>query len=954
MRSTCSAQRARWSGVRTTIPPGLSSACAAVAGGAAAGLALRATREAWAGSPSVLAWSVVGPATILFLVPRLRPRSAWIVAALGAVGACAWPTWGRALGALVALPAAALAVAIVVPLAAGALVAPVAHVARRAHPLAWCAAPLGLLAGGALPPVGGAALTLALVALATRVDPPLRAPAPVRFAGTHPDPRRRGLHAALACLGAAMATVVLLSSWSLLRPALGPAPADAVLALAGVAAAALAPPGRLTALAGLVACGAAAALTQAATPSLGAVVGLGGLGLGMVLRGVSSAPAVVLGLGLACATYPRVLAALPTEVVERATAAGVGLYGDADYRETLVRSRAENPPVLASLGHAGAARVWRAGTRVVAEIDGTLAGASTRARAAETMAGVLAGCASPARGRVLVLGDELGLVAMAAREQGFAGLDVAVGSGAVVSAVAELDRDARRAWLAAETRLVRLPGPALLHLGGPASAVVVVQRAAWTDATSMLPSRTMLAAARARAPEGAVVVVVPALGVPPEVLGAVLSTFASVFPNASLWLPPQGGEQALLVGSSAPLAWAGVERCFAQSRGWLTTHGVADPVDLAGLAVAGTAWLRALTTDEPPAFARAAAAASAKAIALGQLGLDDAGPVDTWAGAAPTEEIEARRQARRAALAVLDASASGSMAEAITRARALADTPGAQAALEPLVAPLLDRARAAAAQAQREGASSSRWGDAEGAVMAALLVHPGSAEAQCTRAEIAFARRQLDVSLEAFTACVERAPERVAGWEGLARARRLSGDLEGTEAALRKALSLAPNRLQPPLHLGILLTDLEQPDEAERWLRRAADLAQSGDAADKGRAHLALARLYVKTGRSRPALAEARRAEVESPSADSAYWTGAAQYQLGAASEAEASFRLALARDANHTGALNDLGMCLADRGAYPEAVDAFRRVLALDPTSSGASKNLERLRPYVAGDGAP
>ncbi|MBM4366893.1 MAG: tetratricopeptide repeat protein, partial [Deltaproteobacteria bacterium] len=267
--------------------------------------------------------------------------------------------------------------------------------------------------------------------------------------------------------------------------------------------------------------------------------------------------------------------------------------------------------------------------------------------------------------------------------------------------------------------------------------------------------------------------------------------------------------------------------------------------------------------------------------------------------------------------------------------------------------PMLERARASAAAAAREGIDSPRWAEAENAIQAALLLHPGSAAAHCARGEVAFARKRLDDAREGYESCAAKAPERLEAWEGIARSRRIEGDLAGAEAALRKAVTLAPERLQPALHLGIVLTDLGRSAEAEHWLRRAVTLATEADPGDRARAHLALARAFVVSGRAQAALPEARRADLDAPSADSAYWLGAAQYALGATAEAEASFRVAIGRDPRHTGAINDLGTCLAERGAYDEAAQSFREVLLIEPGNRSATMNLARLRPFAAGDGA-
>ncbi|MBM4392180.1 MAG: tetratricopeptide repeat protein [Deltaproteobacteria bacterium] len=675
-----------------------------------------------------------------------------------------------------------------------------------------------------------------------------------------------------------------------------------------------------------------------------------GLALGLAARSTTARATTGL-LAVSLLAMPRLLLELPPALARRAAASAAGLSaGDAELGEVMARGRAT---ASANVGALGGAMVWPLRDRVVVEFDGTLSGASARARAAESLAGVLAGCASSGRARLVVTGDELGLVAAAARDQGFSGIDVAA-IAPVFADVAALDAGARRTWLAASTRLLRVPGPALLRLGDQASAVVIVQRAGHTSGAGTFPDAAGLAAAHRLAPGGATVLQLPALGLDPAVLSEAIASFANEFHVATLWLPPEGGEQALLVGTDGPINWSSMLQCASASRPFLAGRGLAGAEDLAGLVAADGEWLRGLAPRRAAGWSRSPAVSGSEALTLGRLGLDAAPPPRPWSDDAPVDEILRRRDGRRAALAVLEASVQGNVAAALEQARALADDPAAQAALEPLVAPMLERARASATSASREGVDSPHWAEAENAIQAALLLHPGSAAAHCARGEVAFARKRLDDAREAYESCAAKAPERLEAWEGIARSRRIDGDLAGAEAALRTALTLAPGRLQPALHLGIVLTDLGRSAEAEHWLRRAVTLAAEAEPSDRARVHLALARALVVSGRAPAALPEARRADLDAPSADSAYWLGAAQYALGATAEAEASFRVAIGRDPRHTGAINDLGSCLAGRGAYAEAAQSFREVLLIEPENRAATMNLSRLRSFAAGDGAP
>ncbi len=923
-------------------------------------MATRAIRDAWGAAPLPLAWAVLVPCLLIAWAPRGRRAAAWVAGLGGACMVMTWPWWARVLTRGGHAEEVAVALQWLLPLGVAALLLPSAHMARRAAPVLAAVGTLAAVAVAAMELPLGLAAVAVLSFAGSRVDPPLDAEAGRRTRTPLP-----GARALVALVAAIVMASALGGAWCL-RTSFAPAGADLLPLALGVGVGLAVPAVAYRRSGGMALFASLAVRLGPATLATGFLhhvfvrdrgvewagpaFAAAGLALGLGARAVSARTATGL-MALLLLAFPHLLEQLPPALAHRAAKSVVGLpVGDGRLVEAVEKGRAG---ATARLGPMGGGMAWRLGDRVVVELDGILSGASARARSVETLAGVLAGCGTPGRARLVVTGDELGLVASAGREQGFSGIDVAA-AGPVFGDVAQLDPGARRTWLAASTRLLRVPGPALLRLGDHANAVVIVQRAGHASGAGEFADRASFAAAHRLAPGGVTVLLLPALGLEPSILREAMASFAEEFAVATLWLPPEGGEQALLVGTDAVIEWSSMVQCAATSLPFLAARGLAAPEDLAALVVADGDWLRLLGPRTPVGWSRSSMLSAGDAISLGRLGLDQAPPPRPWSDDAPTDEILRRRDGRRAALAVLEASAQGNIAAALEQARALANDPTAQAALEPLVAPMLERARTTAEAAAREGVDSPRWAEADNAIQAALLLHPGSAAAHCARGEVAFARKRLDESLAAYTDCAAQAPERLEAWEGLARSRRIQGDLAGAETALRQAVALAPERLQPALHLGIILTDAGRAEEAEHWLRRAATLAAEAELPDRARAHLALARFLVVSGRAQAALPEARRADLDAPSADTAYWLGASQYALGAMAEAEASFRVALGRDARHVGAINDLGTCLAERGAYAEASQSFREVLIIEPGNRTATMNLERLRPFVAGEGAP
>ncbi len=515
---------------------------------------------------------------------------------------------------------------------------------------------------------------------------------------------------------------------------------------------------------------------------------------------------------------------------------------------------------------------------------------------------------------------------------------------ALADVLATADEGARRAWLSTEARLLRVPPRALLRARGEVDAVVEVVRVGWHDGRTAWPTSWHIeAAAKHVAKGGTHVLVLPGVGVDASVIAGAVRQFGEVWPVVGVFAAPQGAEHLILVGSTLAIPWSGVERCHA-SAAWLRGDGVASALDLGSLALGDHHMARAIESHAVPGVGLPSEPALLPVAGL----LSDANESEhVFGGNVPASLVE-RQTTRRSAMAVLLAGAGGDVRAAVERARELADQPGAGAAIDPVIAPMLDRARAAATAARAEGSDSPRWAEADASIEAALLMNPASAAARCLRGDIAMLRRRVDEAARWYGECADREPESAAPWEGLARARMIQGDEEAAEEAFRAAVRVAPASWPAALNLGVFLRGRGEVEEAETWLRRAEERSATSTETGRTRPHLALAMLYLQTSRPMLALAEARRAEVDESTADSAYWTAAAQYELQAWSESEAGFRLALARRAGFVEAQNGLGLCLARRHDYGGAASAFRDVLARDPKNSVAREKLDLLRPIL------
>ncbi|MSQ02790.1 MAG: tetratricopeptide repeat protein [Myxococcales bacterium] len=912
------------------LSPGLVTNAAAIAAGAA--LAAVGARVAEisgvAPLPELLAICLV--IAILLLIPRRGS------AALSAVGVLPLLTLESALGRVPAGPlleTATLLAPWVAGAAGAAALAPLRPALRRAR------APQGGLALLCYAALGGfsasAAALLAILsgAVALGIDPSLRSLG-ARTLKIRPA-------------GAVLAALLLLPSlttWFLLRPALGPTPAALAWFVTGVGAAVSLPRSwSLAVVFHALAGGAAWLVLDGPAPAPGPVLfALFGAAGGAGLRLSRAGDTVLVAPLLAALLLLPAVRALPGTWQAAGARSLAALPSDAFLRERVSALRGDTE-VVTFWGAWGASQVWGGERVTLVELDGSTAGSSGRARAVERLAGTLAGCAAAGRGRVRVVGDDFGRALVSLREQNFEGMDVALPDAELVARLAAADVGAHRAWLSSETRLLTVPGAALLRSHGMVDAVVEIVRVGWQDGRTRWPTPARLAQTATHvSPDGAHVLVLPGLGVDSGVLEGAVRAFAGVWPTVQVWVPPEGVEALLLVGGRAPVPWPQVDECVRLSAG-TREFGVTTALELASLLVADQHLAAGLDSTASPGRGLPQAHDP-----LPVAGLLAASSEAEHAFAGAPAGLAALQATRRASLSVLRSSAMGDVRAALEAARGMQDQPGAGAAIDPMVAPILDRARGSWRLARSEGDQSREWAAADGAIDAALLLNPASATARCLRADIALSRRQFEVALRWYGECAERDPGSWLAYQGLAAARQQTSDFAGAESAFRESARLAPEVWQTSLNLGVFLRARGNFTEAERWLRHAADSSASATTPGRSRPHRALAMVYLESGRGELALVEARRAEVDEPTGDSAWLLGAAAYELGRWREAEASFRLALERNPKLVEAQTGLGLCLAQRNDYQGAASSFREALALDPNHQVAREKLELLRPLL------
>jgi tetratricopeptide (TPR) repeat protein len=882
-------------------------------------------------------------AAVGLTLARTPGRSAWILAVIGAGAAIGAAPLARLVvwfGGYGALPFGAALIGIAISYG---LSAPVArtNVPVRAASLAAAAA-VGVSPW--LPTTALIFCTLAAVLLSNRLAPSGRS------GGALAAPSGRlELAASLVLLP------VALLGWALARAPIDPTPLGFSALVTGIFLGA-ALWHRWSWPLGVLLLGAAAAAVSLelhalvavgvlAGPGLFAVVGVGvGLGARVVPGSANLAAAATAAAALLLFALPRV----PDPIASWAVRA-VATTTAHQARVEDIRGRAT--AVHTGLNPAGASALRRFERHLVAELDGAYADPDTRAGAAERFAGTLAACATAGRSRARIGGDDLGLAVEAVHAQGFLAVDTAVPDARFIRAQVGERPDLARIWLHPSVRLVGLPAPAVLRAGPRADAVIELVRSPWTDGRRTAPSARELRATRATLSKGGVhVLALAATGLPDGLLPWFIHEFQRVYAGASLWLPPQGGDTALLLGSSgdAALDWAGFERCFNADRAALARSELRSAVDIGALALADPAHLRALGNGRAPGPGLPSTSREPARFALGELGDLDAAPSALFAGA--PAELAGRAESRALFLDMLRQSARGDMREAIQRARALASGPDARRALAPVLKPHLDRARDAMARGAREGISSKAWDEAEASLTLARAIAPDHADTRCLEGRLAAARGQFAKAEAAFEACAAADPTSLDALDGLARSRLSRGNAPGAEEALRSALRLRPDLWNTALNLGVFLLEQGRLEEAERLLEQAAAAEPEADGRPVPAPSLALARLNLERRNPKLALAHANRALTLGAGAQALALRGAAQYDLRQLDLAADDFTAALRVDPKNVLARGGLGQVQAARGDYEAAAASFRAVLETDPTHAGAREALSRLARLIEG----
>ncbi len=588
------------------------------------------------------------------------------------------------------------------------------------------------------------------------------------------------------------------------------------------------------------------------------------------------------------------------------------------------------------------------------EVDGLVVEGRGRLAEAEALGGHLAGALAAEQRSVLVLGDEAGRATSSTTEHPFERIVVATPPRAIVQAMAELAPALKATWL--DPRVLLRPHPPALVLaeGRRFDAIVQIIRTPWASASQPAPTAALFASAGAALEEdGVYILVLHSLWMEAGGPAAIAATFSEAFPAVQAWLPPQGADSLILVGSQQPLPLQRALTRLPRSGSWDSVPGIRSAEDLASLAISDApglrAWQDTLGAHMPAADRLSPSIRQRPILHLASLANHLAAAEAIWAIEPQAEltPLRARLEAREGFLRLLGEATGGDMEAVFTRARALRDAGEGLggASLEDLIEPHLRDGRRSLERASREGIASKSWDEALRYAMTAQMLAPTSAGPLVLLAEIDLGRGRVAQAEEGFAKALELKPDELSALTGAARTARLRGDLSAARGHLEAATRVAPRDWRTWQNLGVLLMQSGEREAAEEALQRAILYSEALEPGP----HLALAENQLDAGKAAAALLTADRANATQETAYGWYLRGRAHRDLGQSQRAEEDFRRAILLDPELAEARAGIGLVLAERGELEQAAEAWRTVVRLRPDNGVARETLRRIEEDIA-----
>ncbi|MCK6520971.1 tetratricopeptide repeat protein [Myxococcota bacterium] len=597
-------------------------------------------------------------------------------------------------------------------------------------------------------------------------------------------------------------------------------------------------------------------------------------------------------------------------------------------------------------GPNGATLVWsRRGALAMSVIDGAELPAEGREADLERLVPALGAGLTLGLDHAVVLGEVRGLTVAGLLRQGAEQVTVAVNDPDSLRARAALDPALATAMLSPSVQLHHQPTELLLRAAPRAELIVELARLPWRDGAQGLPTSPQLRLRRDRlGPDGVYLLVVPLTWMDETSLGGLVTDLADIFPQAMAFMPANGADHVVLVGFASKRAaqWPRMVQAVALGGDELAAVQVRSAVELADRALTDTAGLRAIGQGGarpspytlPPGLTRRPRMLLPRFIE--HLVLPEAW-LDLSAEPQRAAELTARVEVTRRLLSLLDDASRGDMEDVFERSRQLLDAPGGARALDPLVAPMLARAREALAEGVAEGPQSRAWSRCLSEVESARLLNPRVAEAFTLAGRCRLATGDSRRAAEEFEGALALDPADLDALLGVAQIHASRGALTEAESRLREATRTNPRAWRAWYHLGALMLDLGRLEDADRALSQARALAGESSGLPAG----AMADLELQRGDPNAALVHAERAVGLQPVAKHLHLRALCYLELGQEAQAERDLRAAIYEDPDWWPAHGDLGRVFAARGEYAQAIDAFKRALTLKPDNVPAAQNL-------------
>ncbi|MCB9792622.1 MAG: tetratricopeptide repeat protein [Alphaproteobacteria bacterium] len=588
-------------------------------------------------------------------------------------------------------------------------------------------------------------------------------------------------------------------------------------------------------------------------------------------------------------------------------------------------------------------------------LDGVAIPTEGRAADAERMLGHLAVALAGRGERAAVLGDGRGLVTAGLITQRVGEVLVHVPNPDALRAQAAASPRLRETMLHPSIRLQHGPSELTLRGAAPVDVLIEVARTPWLDAQQGLPDPLRLRTRRASLREGgAYVLMLPIIWMDAPSLRAALADFVEAFPMAWAMLPPNGADQLILVGWSGPSAarWERFVQASALGFDALAPLGIRSALDLADRALVGPAGLRALGVGGErrdsvhlwPTLHRR------PAMLLSLLLPEVDSPSDLFVSEPDPDrdaKLAARADINRGLLQLLSEAARGDFKEIVAQSRALLEDPAGVRALDPIIEPYLERARALIAQGIEEGPGSEAWSRCLRETESARLLNPMSADVYAMSAKCKLARQDVRGAENDLHKALELETGNLEALLGLTQMHYGRGELTQAEQRLREAVKYNPRSWRALYHLGSLLMELGRLDEADTLLLQAKGFAGDTSGLPVG----ALAHVQLLKGDPNTALTYAELAVKLDPSSKHLHLRGWAYLEVDQLDQAERDLKAAVYADPDNYLARGDLGRVYARRGEYESAIEAWKAVLAADPGNVQAQENLRRAQERVEGE---